>query len=157
MGKKKRKRHGLESDQVAFVSLHGQRFRLASNPNEYIFQKFVSLGAKTTDDPESLRVMFKFLRSCFTPEDWERFDSLCEETSTSGDDILGVIEQALEAWSGRPTRRPSGSSDGPQSTLANSTGDSSLRVMQRQIDKGRPDLALAVHLAQEDQRALKAV
>jgi hypothetical protein len=161
MGKKNRKRQEsprLDSDQVAFVTLHEQRFRLASEPNAYLYAKFAALAAEGGDseEPEAARLMLKLLKSTFTPQDWRRFDRLCENTPTSGDDLLGVLGQAMEAWSGRPTQRPSVSSDGPSRTNESSMADSSLRVISREVEKGRPDLAYAVWQASEDRR-LQAV
>lgn len=136
-----------------FLTLHGQQFQMADQPNGYLMTKFGMMAAEgaDTDDPEAARLMMKLLKSCFTPEEFKRFDRLCEDTPTSAEDLLTVVTDAIEVWSARPTPRPADSSDGPPTTSPRSTDDFSSRVIQREIERGRPDLAYAAWEAQQAQ------
>ncbi len=102
-----------------------------------------------TDTFEGQAAMYALLKSCFTEQDWERFEDIATRERATSDDLWAVVQEVFAAAAGRPTGRPSDSSDGPALTSESFAGDSSSRVVGRLEGQGRPDLALLVLKTQE--------
>lgn len=99
--------------------------------------------------------LMRILKVCVRPQDWSRFRRAASAVDADGEQLIEIVgkvmkaRRELEAVTGRPTSRPSDSSDGSPSTEANSTAGSSSPVIRRLEERGRPDLALMVTQAQE--------
>ncbi|NUQ32421.1 MAG: hypothetical protein HOP99_06335 [Dermatophilaceae bacterium] len=133
------------------LTFEGQSFALASKVGLMPLMKFAHIARQGVDanDMEGLVAIYDMLRNVIADEDWERFESHATTVRADGDDLMGLVQQAIQAISERPTERPSDSSDGPQTTSVSSAGDSSSRVIRRLEEQGRPSLALMVQQAQE--------
>lgn len=133
------------------LTFEGQSFTLASKVGLMPLMKFAHIARQGVDanDMEGLVAIYDMLRNVIADEDWERFESHATTVRADGDDLMGLVQQAIQAISERPTERPSDSSDGPQTTSDSSAGDSSSRVIRRLEEQGRPSLALMVQQAQE--------
>lgn len=133
------------------LTFEGQSFALASKVGLMPLMKFAHIARQGVDanDMEGLVAIYDMLRNVIADEDWERFESHATTVRADGDDLMGLVQQAIQAISERPTERPSDSSDGPQTTSDSSAGDSSSRVIRRLEEQGRPSLALMVQQAQE--------
>lgn len=104
-----------------------------------------------SNDFEGLAAMYALLEQCIATQDWERFQQHALDTRSDGETMFRVTQDVLVKLNDRPTKRPSGTSDGSPATSPNSTGDSSSRVIHRLEDAGRPDLALLVTQKVESQ------
>jgi hypothetical protein len=89
----------------------------------------------------ALGVVKQFLRSSVDPEDFEAFWQTGKDNGQGIADLLQVSMAIVTGASGRPTERPSGSSDGPSITLASSPHDAASVAARAYPD--RPDLQVA--------------
>lgn len=87
-------------------------------------------------------------------DEYDRYMGLAARWRLDSEEILEVVGLAFAAATGRPTGRPSVSSDGPKTTEVSSEDASSLRAQRRLEQDGRADLAVAVKHRRE---YLKAV
>lgn len=128
----------------------GRSFELAPKVGLLPLLRFAHLAKQGMDstDIEGMDAMYVLLRQCFTAESWAAFEDAATEALADGDELLEVVGAAMTAMTARPTGRPSDSSGGSQTTSTNSAGDSSSPVIDRLVEKGRPDLALIVTQAQ---------
>lgn len=133
------------------IEYAGERFALADRIGLMPLMRFAHLARAgvDSDDMEGLDAMYALLKQCFTDEAWSKFEAAAERTRADGEELMGVVKQAIEAIAARPTGRPSDSSGGPASTSTSSADDSSSPVIDRLERRGRPDLALIVAQAQE--------
>lgn len=135
----------------AFVEFAGQQFALADRIGLMPLLRFAHLARAGIDsgDMEGLDAMYTLLRQSFTDEAWVAFVDVAERERADGEELMVVIRDAIRAMSARPTGRPSDSSDGSQNTSASSADGSSSPVIDRLMNRGRPDLALIVTQVQE--------
>lgn len=76
---------------------------------------------------------------------WPQFEAHATQVRADDEELIGVVQRVMTILSERPTTQPSGYSDGLRSTAPTSGADSSsLAVVRRLKQSGRPDLALAV-------------
>ena len=101
-----------------------------------------------SNDMEGLAALYDLLESVIADADWARFQKAAHRTRASGDELFDFVTSAFKALTGRPTREPSDSSDGPPITSSSSTDGSSSPVIARLEQQGRPDLALIVDQAE---------
>lgn len=83
-------------------------------------------------------------------DDVEEFWRLATENRQAMEDLAALAHGLLEAVTDRPTKLPSGSSDGQSDTGTSSEDDSSSRALRLLEAKERPDLAVAVRRAQAE-------
>lgn len=133
------------------IEYAGERFALADRIGLMPLMRFAHLAKSgvDSDDMEGLDAMYALLKQCFTDEAWGDFERAAERQRADGEELMGVVKQAIEAIAARPTGRPSDSSGGPESTSESSAGDSSSPVVDQLERRGRPDLALIVRQAEE--------
>lgn len=75
-------------------------------------------------DSEGTEAQYAFIRGCIGDGQWRRFRDVAVRAGVGGDELMDVCARIYEAVAGRPTRRPSDSSDGPSSTGDGSTASS---------------------------------
>ena len=134
------------------VSFGGESFAAAESIGLMALMRFAHVARSGTDanDMAGLAAMYELLEQCIEPSDWERFQQTAMRTRATGDDLMRVVKDVIQAASARPTGRSSDSSDGPTATAPSSeSSDAPLRVVRRLESEGRPDLALMVTMAQE--------
>lgn len=138
------------------VEFGGEKFRTADAIGLMALMRFAHVARSGTDanDLAGLAAMYDLLEQCFPEAEFERFQQVALRTKAKGDELMGVVGKVIEAISARPTGRPSDSSDGPIS-IEPSSGDVSssaepahLRVVKHWEEKGRPDVAYMVQMAQ---------
>jgi hypothetical protein len=150
------------SDSVQFVDFFGEQFAAPARMNSRLvirFQRMAAEGADTADVDEAKAreaaiMLDKMIEQSVRPEDRPRFEDVCDRELPSDEELMKFVADVLAAVAGRPTSRPSDSSDGPTNTRPNSGGDSSLAVVHRLEERGRPDLALMVTMSQEARSAV---
>lgn len=105
--------------------------------------------------PQAMTMARGFLRELVHPEDWEEFWSAVKRHRQGMEAQMAFARYVVEQITGHPTAAVSDSSPGPSNTATSSTVDYSLadRVQSRLESEGRPDLALAVVMAQEARAA----
>lgn len=136
---------------AAVITFAGKPFRVAEKVGLMPLLKFAHLAKLGVDgdDMEGLVAIYDLLVNVIDPVDWDAFEQHSIEVRASGDDLMEVVTQAIQAITARPTVRPSDSSDGPARTKDSSPDDSSSRVIRRLEKEGRPSIALMVRQAQE--------
>jgi hypothetical protein len=107
------------------------------------FAKLARTGIGS-EDFEGMAAMYDLLKSCIADHEWDRFEQVADENRVDGDTLFEVVKDTFAVLAGRPTSRPSDSSDGPTPTSTSSTDASSSRAIGRLEGKGRGDLALLV-------------
>lgn len=130
-----------------------QEFEVAERIGSLPLMRFAKL-ARTgigSDDFEGMAAMYDLLKSCIADHEWDRFEQVADADRVDGDVLFRVVQDTFAVLAGRPTSRPSDSSDGPGTTSPSSTDDSSSRVIARYESRGRGDLALLVSQHVESQ------
>jgi hypothetical protein len=137
------------------VEFHGETYRIADQIGLMPLMRFAKVAQDGVDasDMDGLVAMYDLMEQCLVDEDWARFTVAATKHRADGEELMGVVRQAIEAMAERPTQRPSDSSDGQPSTSGSSTGDSSSLVVRRLERQGRPDLALLVRRTEADRVA----
>ena len=140
---------------MAEVTFCDEQFGVADKIGLMPLMRFAKVAKSGADsaDMEALAVMLDLLEQCIAPADWQRFQDTADKNRADGDELLKVVSDVFEVLAERPTSRPSDSSAGPSTTAPNSTAGSYSPAKARLEDKGRPDLALMVLTAQEQQTA----
>lgn len=135
------------SDTVTFA---GQEFTVAGKIGAMPLMRFARVARRGVDsnELEGLAAMYDLLEQCIDPGDWPRFERAADESRADGDELMAVVQDVMAVVSGRPTSRPSDSSDGSQTMSTSSPAGSSSPVIDRLVQRGRPDLALIVSQAE---------
>lgn len=133
------------------VVFKGETFTTAEGIALMPLMRFAKVAKSGTDSNEmaGLAAMYDLLETCIADSEWDRFTDHATKTRADGDELMAVVGQVFEVLSGRPTSRPSDSSDGSPAERPTSADDSSSQVVSRLERQGRPDLALMVNMAQE--------
>ena len=151
-----------------FVRLKGEEFRAAWPVPAMALAEFahVAQDGADSDDMAGLAAMYDLFESVIEPEDWDRFKRHAKKSRATDKDLMLLVRKVITGQTDRPTLRPSDSSGGPEAIAPNSESepDSSeepadlhLRVVQRLEAEGRPDKALMVLQAGEEQRRRASV
>lgn len=105
----------------------GSVFTLRDAIGAMTLMQFAAVAVKGVhaSDMEGLAAVYRMLEDVVAADDWQRFQDVARASAATDDELLAVIKQAIQAIAARPTVRPSGSPDGPSSTMGSSRGDSS--------------------------------
>ncbi|MUN41401.1 hypothetical protein [Actinomadura litoris] len=109
------------------VECLGGHYRVADKVGLMPLLKFAHTASMDVDanDMEGLVAIYDMLRDCLHEDDWKRFERDMTVKKAEADEMMTVVQQAIEVINARPTRQPSGSSSGPPTTGAPSTATSS--------------------------------
>ncbi len=137
---------------MAEVEFGGERFATADKIGLMPLMRFAKVAKAGADaqDMDGLAALYDLLQQCIDPADWARFEAAADRAHAEGDELMAVIGKVFESLSERPTRQPSDSSAGQQTTPQRSGGGSYLQVVKRLEEQGRPELAHVVVMANED-------
>ena len=140
-----------DSDEAVTVEFLGAEFRVADRFGLMPMMRFAKVAQSGADSMSmaGLASMYDLLAQSIHPDDWARFEAHADEQRADGDQLMTLVGKVIALASGRPTSRPSDSSDGSPTTSASSADDSASQVIADMEEKGRPDLALIVQQAQE--------
>jgi hypothetical protein len=105
------------------ISLLGEDLELRVRPNGFDALKWTALAgedAETEEEQGRLGVRlanaaYELLVKCLTPAALKRFEDICAENELGLDVVLNTAKLLIGAASGRPTQKPSDSSDGQSS------------------------------------------
>lgn len=115
---------GVEKDSRSFVFME-KRFRLADKVGLMPLMKFAHLASKGMDTDDDYMVamaaIYAMIRDVIHPEEWEAFQDHATETKAGEEELLGVVREAVEIMTARPTRPDSDSSASPPDSTPNST------------------------------------
>jgi len=109
------------------VTVLGHSYKVADKVGLMPLLKFAHAADQGIDsqDIEGLNAIYEMLNDCIAPADWDRFQKEMTKEKAFVDDLLPVVQQAIQIISARPTGEPSGSSTSSESTTDGLTGDSS--------------------------------
>lgn len=142
---------------MAEVTLFGETFAVSDAEIPDLYMSELALAVADGDGMAFKAAVLRVVKTCILAVDWQRFRRAMVENNADDDALLDVIKsvtaarKGMEAVTGRPTERPSSSSDGPRVIEVSSTAGSSSPVIARLEKQGRPDLALMVDNAQRAQ------
>jgi hypothetical protein len=160
VGKKKpnRNRQARRPDGPLLVTWQGEQYQVADKIGDMAMMRFakVAMSGADSDSITGLAAMYDLLEECLTPRDWARFEAHALRSKATSDQMMELVKETYQALSGRPTVRPSDSSDGQPATVESSEAGSSSPVTRvlDSIPEGRPDLKLAVWEAAQGQQAV---
>lgn len=108
------------------ITFMGEEYRLAESIGLMPLLKFANASARGIDsnDMAGLAALYAMIRDCIADDEWSRFEYDAIDKKAEGDDLMPVVQQAIEAISARPTSPPNGSSAGRLPTSPNSRGSS---------------------------------
>jgi hypothetical protein len=146
------------------VRFQGEAFLAEFPVPPMALMEFAHIAADGVDssDIEGYAAMYDLLESVIKPEDWDRFKRHAKKTRATDADLQELVGKVVSGQTERPTGRPSDSSDGPTGTdlKSESAPEPSpseeplhARVIRMHEKAGRPDKALIVLQAQEQQAA----
>jgi hypothetical protein len=157
------------SDEVTepegpFVRFADQQFRVRERVSLAALVRFAHAAKSgSADEMDQWDAIYKLCAAALHPdEDTDRFFDAADRIDADEKTLMLFVRKVMRGETERPTSRPSDSSDGPQIIAENSEVDSSspadlhLRVVQRLEAEGRPDKALMVLMAGEQQKASAA-
>jgi hypothetical protein len=109
------------------VSVLGHSYRVAEKVGLMPLLKFAHAANEGIDsqDIEGLNAIYEMLNDCIHEKDWDRFQKEMTKEKAFVDDLLPVVQQAIQIISARPTGEPSDSSTSSDSTTDGLTDDSS--------------------------------
>lgn len=118
---------GAALGAVDTVTLAGREFRLADTIGLAPMIRFAMAARKGVDsnDVEGLAALGDMIEQCIHPDEVDAFWLHATANRCDGDALLEVVTDAMTTITGRPTSRPSVSSDGPQTTSGSSKDGSS--------------------------------
>ncbi len=140
---------GVVLDDGDHVELHGERFRLAASIGMMPLMRFAqaSKAGLGGDDMEGLAALYSLLRDTIDttrpqvevpdpatgeptmvdggPSGWDRFEAHATDVKADADELIAVVNRAIEVIAARPTKRPGASSPGPRTTPDSSKAISS--------------------------------
>lgn len=133
------------------IQFAGEQFRVADKVGLMPLMRFAHVARQGVDanDMDGLDAIYTLLQQCIADDEWQRFEDAATRVRADGDDLIAVVTAAIEIISARPTGQPSDSSVGLPTTSVNSEGGSSSPVIDRLMERSRPDLALIVSRAQD--------
>ncbi len=108
-------------------TFHGEEFTLPARVGSLPLMRFAAAaeaGAEL-ETMEGRAAVYTLIRSVVDRGDWARFERTANEHAVQTVELLEVCTAILTHFAGRPTVRPSDSSDGPPETGAKSKADSS--------------------------------
>jgi len=109
-----------EPDEFRF---YGETFQIADEVGVIPLLKFGHAAASglDTSDMEGLDAMYSMLRDCLAEGQFSRFLEVGEKNKADADTLLRLVSEVYRVVSGRPTVRPSDSSDGRPPTSPSSS------------------------------------
>lgn len=106
----------------------GHEFRIREgDPSAFPLMELADAAANGLDSGsmQGLAAMWRMLKSCLHPDDFPRFRQVAMDEDATTEDVLAIVKGVWEHLAGRPTKRPTGSPDGPQPTSMSSKAVSS--------------------------------
>lgn len=139
------------SDERLTVEFLGERFAVAEKLGILPMMRFAKIARGGVDSSEmaGLAAMYDLLEQSIAADEWQRFNDHADRRHADSEELMQVVADVVAIHSGRPTSRPSDSSDGSPSTSVQSVGVSSSQVIAALEAAGRPDLALFVTQARD--------
>lgn len=113
---------------TAHVEFKGEKFRLADDTGIMPLLMFAAAAHDGLDsrDMAGLAAMYAMVRDCIADDaEWQRFVRHAVLTKAKADDLMTVVNQAVEILTARPQVPPGDSSAGRRTTSDGSKGSSS--------------------------------
>lgn len=116
---------GVQSGET--VEFLGEDFRLAEKIGALPLMKMAAYDMDGSIEGmwAASAAMYAMLQDTIHGDDWDRFERHAVKCKADMNDLQVLVRKCLEAITARPTRRPSGSSNGDSPASASSTATSS--------------------------------
>lgn len=110
-----------------FIEVAGEQIPLRPRPAAIVFYQYARAATddRTGESMEGLAAIDRFFEGTMSPAGYRRFSRLALDENLSGDDLIPLVGQIMEAFSGRPTEQPSSSAPSQLPAGQNSTADAS--------------------------------
>lgn len=138
--------HAPGPEDVDSFPWFGAEIRVAASFGQLVWTDWVEeFGYIDPDHPSAITAVKELMRRMVAEDDFAEFWRLALQHRQTNRDLSGVMHAVLGAAAGRPTQRPSDSSDGPGASAAESKV-----AFLRRASAGRPDIEgglveLAIH------------
>lgn len=96
--------------------LDGRTFSCEGGVTTLDVSEFARYESVEMDDPRAVGVLAEFFENTLGAKEYARFRTHVREHGTSDETIMEIMQGIIEDVLGRPTERPSDSSDGPSTT-----------------------------------------
>lgn len=105
------------------VECMGEHYQVADRVGLMPLMKFAHAASKGIDstDMDGLNAIYEMLRDCIHEDDWGRFQDDMVTKKGFVDELLPVVQQAIQVITSRPTTGPSDSSTSSAQSTAEST------------------------------------
>lgn len=92
-------------EHVSTVEYEGEKFKLADKVGHVPLMKFAHYAEAGVDaqDLGALSSFYEVLRDCIAEEDWTRFERSTIQHKATVDELMPVMEKAMESITARPT------------------------------------------------------
>lgn len=130
---------------MSTVEFFGETFTLNTSVSADAMTEFAQASSDASTNKLTMAAMVTvrdLVWDCIVPSELERFKTVSKQNRASVDDWMEILDATVAHETGRPTGRPSDSSDGPPVTEPKSVVSYDDRGLERLA--GRPDLQLAV-------------
>jgi hypothetical protein len=112
----------IKRNQVEFK---GEKFGVADEIGAIPMLMWAAASDTDTEDPAGLAAIWVMLEDCIHEDDWKRLVKHGLKTKAQGDELMELINRAMELITGNPTEEDNGSSGGASKTSARSTAGTS--------------------------------
>lgn len=115
------------SDERDTLTLCGVEFTVADAIDPLAVLEFGEVAASGVDgeSPEGMKAMLALIRNAVDESEWPRFRTVIRQHRPSIEVLMELSMAVIQRATGRPTERPSDSSDGSSPTGASSKAPSS--------------------------------
>lgn len=88
-----------------------EQYKLADSMGHVPLMKFAHYaeGGVNAQDMGALASFYEVLQDCIADEDWPRFERALIKNKATVEDLMPLMEKAIESITARPTESPSGS------------------------------------------------
>jgi hypothetical protein len=119
---------GTKADiKTGVVEFKGEKFHVAEKIGAMPLLEWAAAADTDTEDPAALASILRMLEDVIHEDEWKKFRTHARKVKADADELLNVINAAMEIISGTPTEQPAGSSGSPTETSGGSTAGASPR------------------------------
>ena len=118
---------GKDEIKTGKVEFAGEKFHVATKIGAMPMLEWAAASDMDTEDPAALAAILRMLEDVIHESEWKRFRALARKSKVEADELLDVINKAMEIITGTPTEEPDGSSGSATGTSEGSKAGASRR------------------------------
>jgi hypothetical protein len=137
------KREQAATPDPLILEINGEQFLCQSTISDFVIMELAAMGATQGQDADIMdtsSAFMGFLADIFVPEDLQRFKSLARREKWSVEDLLPLVQEAVEWYTARPT--------GPLSSLPG--GEPTTTIASKVVDLATGTVTAADEMSLED-------